>query len=89
MQHTLDQETTDGLKDKVVFRLKQLLADIEGGKIVERQSADEEDAVGVCLVNLREKYADLMQDLNQEKGKRKNARHEVIFSKFLCNITGY
>ncbi|XP_046845174.1 centriolin-like isoform X2 [Xenia sp. Carnegie-2017] len=77
LQHTLDQEPSDGLKDKVVFRLKQLLADIEGGKIVERQSVDEEDAVGVCLVNLREKYADLMQDLNQEKGKRKNARHEA------------
>jgi hypothetical protein len=64
-------------KDTLLGRLKDLLSDLEQGRVDIRQPADETDGVGGCLAGLHHKYLDLLNDLDNERRKGKHQQKQV------------
>ncbi|XP_028394639.1 centriolin-like [Dendronephthya gigantea] len=64
-------------KDKLLKRLKNLVNDLNEGHTDIRQPFDETDGVGECLADLHKKYLDLLNDLEDERQKRKHQQKQA------------
>lgn len=76
--HELNRRARDADdKDKLLKRLKNLLNDLNEGRTDIRQPLGETDGVGQCLADLHKKYLDLLNDLEDEREKRKHTQKQV------------